>query len=310
MREINYTCPYCAHKFTDKYMATEVKCRHCNKKFEIRWLSNGQKRCGIVNTTLVCFWGATGKIDLPNNITKIAAEVFSNCPKLIEVVLPNSIQEIGEGAFSNCYRLSHVELPKSLKIIEKRAFLFSGLRTLFIPESVEQIANDAFGSCLLLKNIEVHENNPYYYIKNNALFDKRTEQLIVSRNIKPIYKITVDSYSEEDKSETYTITQLCDFDKRRIAQALTTIANGLNKFIICESDTPINGITYLQATNEDEKIYVEFHLQKSPDDTVWENWSCLCDLDKCNDYFFSFLQGSFTPEFDNWELCIKEGDPS
>ena len=162
MREIYYACPYCNHRFRDKYSANKTDCPFCGSKLEINWFENGEKECGVVEDTLVCFWGASGSIDLPNGITKIGNSVFENSPKLTEVILPESVQEIGENAFYFCFRLQNVKFPDSLKIIRKKAFYSAGIQSLYISRQVELIEEEAFDSCTLIKEIIVHKDNPYY----------------------------------------------------------------------------------------------------------------------------------------------------
>ena len=307
MREIDYACPYCNHRFRDKYPANKINCRFCGSNLDINWFKNGKKECGVVENTLVCFWGASGSIDLPNEITTIGNGVFKNSPKLTEVIFSNSIQEIGENAFYFCFRLQNVQLPDSLKIIRKKAFCSAGIQRLYIPKSVELIEEDAFDACPLIKEITVHKDNPYYYVKNDALIDKRNGRTVAlcCKN-KIYYNVTLDSNAEGEKPKKFRITNFCEFDKNRITQALTEVEQDDNKFIVCEADTPINNITYLQAINDGDEMHIEFHLQKSIDDTVWENWFCRCNLNKCIDYFFSFIRGEFAPNFDEWELCVEE----
>lgn len=304
MRRIFYACPYCNRSFKDEYMSEKLICRRCGSLLEIKWLSNGKQKCGIVGTTLVCFWGSKGSVILPNNITKIGVSVFENSPYLIEVNLSNTeIEEIGENAFRTCFRLQNIELPKTLKIIRKNAFYLTGFQKLFIPKSVELIEESAFALCSLIKEIVVDKENPYFYVQNECLMDKRTNQKIITCcDNKVFFKITPGNFGDGIKSESFNIIKFSDYEENRIIQILKEIEQSEDKFIVCEADTPINNITYLQATGDEKGFHIEFHLQKSCNDIEWENWSCTCGFNKCIQYIFSFIRGEFIPNFDEWEL--------
>ena len=308
MRNIYYSCPFCNRRFEDEYMSQKLQCPHCKHILEIHWFSNGTQKYGVVGTTLVCFWGSTGSVTLPDNLTKIGTGVFEKSPNLTEVILSNTkIEEIGENAFLFCFRLENIELPNSLKVIRKQAMQCTGIKKLFIPQKVELIENNAFDACTLIKEIQVDIGNPYYYVQNECLIDKRTNQIIVSccKN-KVFFQITLDSFDGEENPQKFNITKFCKYDEKRIKQALKDVEQSEDKFIICQADTPINNITFLQATSNDNGLYVEFHLLKFPNNKSWENWCCTCNIEKCVDYFFSFIRGKFVPNFDEWELVKFE----
>ena len=307
MREIYYTCPYCSKNFRAEYSVSQLVCPSCGNTLKIDWFTNGKQECGVVGTTLVYFWGATGSIKLPDKITIIGKHVFVNSFKLTEVILPDTIQEIREGAFLHCYGLQNVELSSSLKAVRKDAFALSGIQKLQIPKTLEIIEDGAFNCCSYIKEITVHKDNPYYYVENERLIDNRTKQVLATccQN-KVFYKITVESNNKKIKPKERFFRNFSENDEKRLQNALNEVMYEENSFIVCEADTPVNNITYLQALKEGNSLLVEFHLQKSPDDTAWENWSCKCDFNKCLNYFISFLRGQFAPNYSEWELEIKE----
>lgn len=309
MRVIHFYCLYCNSGFRAEYLATKLNCPICGNSLQINWFSNGRKVCGVVGTALVWFYGATGSITLPDNITIIGKNVFINSFKLEEVIFPSTVQEVREGAFSSCPALKNIELSTSLKIIGKDAFTLSGIQKLQIPQSVEVIEDCAFSYCPNIKEITVHKDNPYYYVENGQLIDNRTKQVIATccKN-KVFYKIVIDSKDVKHKPKEMFFKNFNEYyDEKRVTKALNEILQDENKFITCEADTPIHDITYLQAIGDENGIRIEFHLSKSPDDTVLENWSCICDFSKCVQYFCSFLRGEFVPNFVEWELeCSEE----
>ena len=64
---------------------------------------------------------ATGKVVIPQGVTKIGYGTFYGCSMTI-VEIPESVTEIEEKAFNYCRNLVVVSLPKSVKTIEKSAF--------------------------------------------------------------------------------------------------------------------------------------------------------------------------------------------
>lgn len=304
MSEISYACPNCNHRFWDENSLNIIKCPRCKSKFEINWMTKGRQKCGIADNTLICFWGATGCIYLPECTIKIGTGVFEKRWNLTEIVLPNSLQEIGESAFHSCYRLQNVKFPNQLKIIRKNAFCFTGIQKLFIPKTVELIEEDAFLRCSLIKEIIVDEDNPYYYVENENLIDRRTKQILATCcKSKVFYHFSLASNVYIDySSQEFNIISITEYEKQRISKALKEVSQDENLFFVCEADTPINGITYMQGIGGDDDIYLVFNKLNSDSDEDFENWARLCNLDEALNYLYSFLRGEFVPNFDKWEL--------
>lgn len=61
-------------------------------------------------------------ITLPDSITHIGNDAFSNCFSLESVTLPESIIYIGDYAFGNCFSLESITLPESLTAIKGNPF--------------------------------------------------------------------------------------------------------------------------------------------------------------------------------------------
>ena len=65
---------------------------------------------------------AATKIVIPNSVTSIGNNAFSNCKSLTSVTIPNSVTSIGKSAFSSCSSLTSVTIPNSVTSIEYNAF--------------------------------------------------------------------------------------------------------------------------------------------------------------------------------------------
>ena len=112
-------------------------------------------------------------IQLPNSVTKISRDVFSNLSSLKSVELPTSLISIGETAFIGCSSLSAISLPNSLQTIGKYAFANCiGLTEVSIPEQTAKIWGGAFSGCTNLATINVVTSNANFVSVDGVLFSK------------------------------------------------------------------------------------------------------------------------------------------
>lgn len=96
------------------------------------------------------------KVVIPEGVTRIDAEAFSECTQLAEVVLPDTLKEIGNFAFSECEALAKIEFPDGLRSIGESAFEGAhGLTALHLPASVQYVGESAFSNCCGLTEIEL-----------------------------------------------------------------------------------------------------------------------------------------------------------
>jgi len=93
---------------------------------------------------------------IPNSVTSIGENVFSNCNDLTKIFIPKSVKAIGKNAFLGCEHLTTVNLPESLINIGEKAFYgCKKLTNIDIPESVTSIGENAFGYCFDLSSIHI-----------------------------------------------------------------------------------------------------------------------------------------------------------
>ena len=96
---------------------------------------------------------------IPEGVTKIADSAFRDCPSLSSIVIPKSVIEIGEAAFKGCYSLKSVEIPEGVTKIGYCAFNFcKSLSSVVIPEGVTIIGDMTFNDCKSLKSIVIPES--------------------------------------------------------------------------------------------------------------------------------------------------------
>ena len=90
-------------------------------------------------------------------------------PPLTSVFIPNSVTKIGNDAFSDCTELSSLDIPKSIIEIGRSAFRSCrSLSSIVIPASVTKIETDAFCGCGGLKSIVVEDGNRFYDSRENC----------------------------------------------------------------------------------------------------------------------------------------------
>ncbi len=105
------------------------------------WLSgSGTEEYLIVGSgILLAYRGNGGNLVIPENVRKIAPEVFAGNEKIVSVQLPDSLIDIGEGAFSDCKNLHTITGGKNVRVIRDRAFMGCPLETAHVWESVEYL---------------------------------------------------------------------------------------------------------------------------------------------------------------------------
>lgn len=109
----------------------------------------------IEGKTLIRYTGNGGDciVYVPKGIERIADNAFALSP-VTEVVLPEKLTVIGSNAFSQCSNLTKLSLPKSLQIIGSSAFwCCRKLPEISIPDQVNHIGMHAFSVCSSLKEI-------------------------------------------------------------------------------------------------------------------------------------------------------------
>lgn len=94
-------------------------------------------------------------VTIPNSVTSIGENAFSNCKSLSSITIPNSVTSIGGSAFDACSSLSNVILSNSLASIGSFLFSLTGIQSLLIPDSVTKLGYGAFNSCSSLSSITI-----------------------------------------------------------------------------------------------------------------------------------------------------------
>ena len=93
---------------------------------------------------------------IPDSVTNIGYDAFSDCTGLVSIKIPDSVVEIGSGAFCGCTKLRSVVIPNAVRIIQSSMFKDCvSLETVSLPSELKSIRTDAFSGCSRLKNISI-----------------------------------------------------------------------------------------------------------------------------------------------------------
>lgn len=93
---------------------------------------------------------------LPDSVTSIENNAFTECTSLKEITWSKSLETIGGSVFSGCTSLEAITLPDSMKTIGATAFHgCTGLKTVEVPDGLTSIGSYAFEKCSNLTSIEL-----------------------------------------------------------------------------------------------------------------------------------------------------------
>ena len=119
---------------------------HCESLETISLSKNPNYNCIRENTFSTCT--SLKNIEIPNNIKEIENGVFSYSG-LISITIPNSVTRIGHEAFSNCENLETVILPVNSEYNCIESFMFwccKSLKNVEIPKNVSRMEENAFAN--------------------------------------------------------------------------------------------------------------------------------------------------------------------
>ncbi len=90
-------------------------------------------------------------IQIPDSVTKIGDEAFSNCENMTSISLPNSVKTLGKSVFEECRALATVKLPSELTSCGSALFEYChALASITLPANMTAIPGNMFQSCTSL----------------------------------------------------------------------------------------------------------------------------------------------------------------
>ena len=158
------------------------------------------------------------EVSIPNSVTSILSNAFSNCNLLTSVVIPNSVTTINLSAFKDCSSMNDLTIGNGVTFIGKDAFRnCTSLTAVTIPSNVATVDYSAFCYCTNLKEVTIENGKEQMTMSTGSQYipifeDCPLETLYLGRDI--IY---------DGSSPFYQMTTL----------KMLTIGNSVNSIGIC-----------------------------------------------------------------------------
>ena len=92
-------------------------------------------------------------VDMSDYVTEIGIGAFEGCTSLTAIDLPSTLQYIGDNAFASCKNLTGISIPDGITRIPDYAFYGTAITEVTIPSSVLEIGYYAFANCAELREI-------------------------------------------------------------------------------------------------------------------------------------------------------------
>ena len=121
-------------------------------------------------------------VKLPSKITTIEENTFYGCSELEAVVIPDQVTMIGKSAFDECTVLKSVTFGKSLKVIKDQAFASVNIRNFTIPSGIQKIETGAFAGINQIGTVTFEGSTKY--VATDAFMNSTGIKLVYKKGIK------------------------------------------------------------------------------------------------------------------------------
>lgn len=167
----------------------------------IPWLEKKKKEnpLVIINGILIDGTECSGDIIIPDGVTSIMCNAFSNNSNITSIIIPDSVTDLGESVFSECTSLKYAKLGNGITKMQGYGYtgpsgVFYGcksLETVILPDNIEYIGENAFCYCESLTNIDFPETISHIGLRafsGTAWLENQDDGLVFINNIVYEYK--------------------------------------------------------------------------------------------------------------------------
>lgn len=186
------------------------------------WLENQPDGVVYAGQTVYQYKGNTGAatVQLKEGTKAIAAQAFSGCSFLTEMILPDGIENIQSSAFANCRNLEKISFPATLTKIEMSAFFnCEKLTDLQFPDSLHTVGGQAFAK--------------------TAWLESQSDGLVYAGRVAYVYKGSM----PQDTSLTLNPGTVS------VAQSAFSGCSGLKEIVLPDSVKEIGTNAFVKCTN-------------------------------------------------------------
>lgn len=206
-------------------------------------------------TTLVKYNGHQADITVPDFVTKIGKDAFSENVSLRSVVLLDGVKYIDYAAFENCTNLQTVSLPESVRAIGSSAF--SGCTSLYsisLSKKIDSIGSGAFAGCTSLSNVHISNSNPFFTCQDGVIYSADGHVIIQYLAGRPASTYSFPSSCEEINEYAFwgasNLTGVAISSKvKEIPEYAFSNCPGLTTVVIPNSVTRINAYAFSDCVN-------------------------------------------------------------
>ncbi len=133
----------------------------------------------IGNYAFYSLQSVNGKIIIPKSVVEIGEYAFCGSRFDTDLFIPGNVKTIGAAAFANIFgKKGDLIVCEGVESIEESAF-HAGFTSAVFPSTLSNIGGELFGwQSVDNGNIVISENNPYYSIDKEILFNKNKTEII------------------------------------------------------------------------------------------------------------------------------------
>lgn len=206
-------------------------------------------------STIVKYIGDDSVVTLPNWVTKVGKEAFSENKKLTKVIIPDSVREIDYSAFNECTNLQIVVLPESVRTIGSSAF--SGCTSLYsisLPAKLSSLGSGVFAGCTSLSDVPIDSSNEYYYCRDGVIYTKDGKEIVQYLAGRPFTSFSMNSsINKIDEYSFWGSNELSDVsisgNVTKIPEYSFAYCKGLKKIVLPYSVETINAYAFADCSN-------------------------------------------------------------